>query len=444
MKRMLELRVVIAAFLILLIYTFSIPAAAAGVNYSVSSSSGYQGDTVTVSVNASASNVWGCSISLGFNPSELEYVSSSKGGIVTSGSLNPKGASVNFSGMISGANGGTIFTVTFKILKASGSCVLSLSASGGGDNVDSDLNPVSFTTSGGTIKVKEKETTTTQKATETTTKAETTTQSIAVASISLNKNSITLDKGETASLSATVTPSNATNKSVTYRSSNIYVARVSDTGKVTAVGGGTATITASAGGKSTTCKVSVISKQTGITYSGKAEKSIEVGQTMNLTVEKVPSDATDTYITSWSSSDRSVVSVTEGGVITGVKEGSAKITAVSNGWELEYRIEVLPKEEESSTETETETETEISTAVETTKVEIETTTEDTEEGNIVSKLLSLIPEDGNREQKQYYIFAGIISLIIIVAVTVAVALLVTKNIRKNKDKSKDPMGPEDK
>ena len=108
---------VLTAFIIL-ISTFVMPINAASVNYTASSVSGAKGDTVTVSVKISSSvEIWGANVMLGYNSSELQYVSSAKGGAVSSGSLNNTGSSVNFSGMFS-AKSGTVFTVKFKILKS--------------------------------------------------------------------------------------------------------------------------------------------------------------------------------------------------------------------------------------------------------------------------------------------------------------------------------------
>ena len=81
---------------------------------------------------------------------------------------------------------------------------------------------------------------------------------IDVASITLNRSSLTLDIGETYTLRATVTPSNATNKKVTWSSSNSNIASVSSSGRVTAKRAGTVTITAKAGNKSDTVKVTVL------------------------------------------------------------------------------------------------------------------------------------------------------------------------------------------
>ena len=66
---------------------------------------------------------------------------------------------------------------------------------------------------------------------------------IAVTGVSLSPTTVTLDVGGTSNLTATVQPSNATNKSVNWSTSNQSVATVNN-GTVTAVGEGTATITA--------------------------------------------------------------------------------------------------------------------------------------------------------------------------------------------------------
>ena len=86
----------------------------------------------------------------------------------------------------------------------------------------------------------------------------TSTTKVEATSVKLNQTSVTLEEGETVALSATVRPSNATDKSVTWSSSRTSVATVSSTGTVTAEGEGTATITAkTANGKTATCTVKV-------------------------------------------------------------------------------------------------------------------------------------------------------------------------------------------
>ena len=79
---------------------------------------------------------------------------------------------------------------------------------------------------------------------------------VPVSSITLDKTALTLAPGNSETLLATVLPDNATDKTVTWTSSNTSVATVSN-GTVTALAAGTATITASAGGKLATCEVTV-------------------------------------------------------------------------------------------------------------------------------------------------------------------------------------------
>ena len=99
---------------------------------------------------------------------------------------------------------------------------------------------------------------------------------IKVTKITLSKTSATLQKGKTLTLKATVTPSNADNKEVVWSSSNTKVATVSSTGKVTAKGGGVATITATAkdgSGVKASCKITVKYKITYLLNGGTNHKS---------------------------------------------------------------------------------------------------------------------------------------------------------------------------
>ena len=84
----------------------------------------------------------------------------------------------------------------------------------------------------------------------------TSSQTVAVESVTLNKTTLTMDIGDEETLTATVAPNNATNKTVTWSSSDNAVATV-ENGKVTAIAAGTATITAKAGDKTDTCSVTV-------------------------------------------------------------------------------------------------------------------------------------------------------------------------------------------
>lgn len=88
-------------------------------------------------------------------------------------------------------------------------------------------------------------------------KDDTTKDNVEVKSIKLNKTKVTLSKGKKVKLKATVAPSNATDKNVTFTSSNTKVATVNAKGVVTAKKAGKATITAKAGTKKATCKIVV-------------------------------------------------------------------------------------------------------------------------------------------------------------------------------------------
>ena len=83
---------------------------------------------------------------------------------------------------------------------------------------------------------------------------------IPVSSVSLSQTSVRITKGSYHNLVATVLPENATDKSVTWRSSNTSVATVDSDGKVTAkaVGSATITVTTTDGGKTATCAVTVV------------------------------------------------------------------------------------------------------------------------------------------------------------------------------------------
>jgi len=152
---------------------------------------------------------------------------------------------------------------------------------------------------------------------------------VPVTGISLDKSELTLDQGATATLTATVEPADAGDKTVTWTSSNEAVATVAD-GVVTGVGVGTATITAKAGDFSATCEVTVIGANvpvTGITL-GSAPSAIIAGDEITLTATVTPDYATDKTVT-WTTSNEAVATVDANGVVTAVGAGSVTITAAA-------------------------------------------------------------------------------------------------------------------
>lgn len=151
---------------------------------------------------------------------------------------------------------------------------------------------------------------------------------IPVSSISLNKTSLDLRVGSSETLTATYSPSYATNVNLTWSSSNSSVASVNN-GVVTAKGNGTATITVSANGKSATCLVSVTDGKVKEISIDPTNKTIGLNETVQFTATVLPNDADNKNIT-WSSSDPSVASINEDtGLLTSLGYGSTTITATA-------------------------------------------------------------------------------------------------------------------
>ncbi len=159
---------------------------------------------------------------------------------------------------------------------------------------------------------------------------------VAVTSITLDKTSLSMQVGETETVTATVNPANATDKSVTWGSSDVAVATVFD-GKITAKKSGEATITAKSGTCVAECKVTVTVSTESVTLD-KTTLSLAVGETARLTATVKPDDATDKNVT-WASSDESVAKVANGKV-TAVKSGKATITVTCGGKTAECAVTV--------------------------------------------------------------------------------------------------------
>ena len=162
------------------------------------------------------------------------------------------------------------------------------------------------------------------------------TRDIMVTNVSVSPSSKSLTVGATCYLYETVTPNNATNKTVLWSSSNTNVATVNpNSGLVTARGAGSATIYATAqdgSGKRGTCSISVSApvSVTSINVSPK-QKTLSPGETTTLRATVCPCGASGSVI--WSSSNTSVATVgTYTGIVTAKSDGTATITArTANG-----------------------------------------------------------------------------------------------------------------
>lgn len=155
---------------------------------------------------------------------------------------------------------------------------------------------------------------------------------VKVTSVTLNRSYLDLDINETYKLVATVKPTNATNKNITWKSSNTSVAIVNSKGEVTARKGGTAVITATVDGVSANATIyvnSVISVSNIVI--NKSFLDLEVGDTYMLKATIYPTNATNKNVT-WRSSNTSVATVSSSGKVTAKNTGKALISATADGF----------------------------------------------------------------------------------------------------------------
>jgi hypothetical protein len=146
---------------------------------------------------------------------------------------------------------------------------------------------------------------------------------------------MTLAVGGSGTLTATVQPSNATNKAVSWTSSNTAVARINGGGSSVAVdavdaGQATITVTTSDGGKTATCTITVVTAVvpvTGVTLDKSSLTLAKVGDSETLVATVQPDNATNKNVT-WSSSNPNVASVSNG-LVTALAPGTAAITVTT-------------------------------------------------------------------------------------------------------------------
>lgn len=164
---------------------------------------------------------------------------------------------------------------------------------------------------------------------------------VPVQGITLNRNDAELTVGDVLQLTATVTPSDATDKTITWSSSVVSVATVDSKGKVTAVGVGKAIIIAKAGTVLAPCTVVVSPAKVPVSAIQLDAESITltVGGQMTLTATVVPADASCQSV-EWSSSATEVATVSESGVVTALSPGNAVITASADGVDASCQVTV--------------------------------------------------------------------------------------------------------
>ena len=153
---------------------------------------------------------------------------------------------------------------------------------------------------------------------------------VPVTSVSLNKSTLSFSTiGSFEKLIPTIGPEDATNKSVTWESSNTGVATVSSDGTVTAKGPGTAVITVSSvdGNKQAQCTVSVAISVTSVTLD-KESVTLTKGSSVTLYPTINPSNATNKAV-EWLSDNTDVATVDANGNVTAKAAGSATITVIT-------------------------------------------------------------------------------------------------------------------
>ena len=145
--------------------------------------------------------------------------------------------------------------------------------------------------------------------------------------LTMSQTTASMEVNETLSLTYTRTPSDATLETVSWSSSDDTIATVSANGLVTAVGVGTATITAAHDNIKATCIITVTQTDINLTALSfnTQNATIEVGEITTLILTKTPSNATNPI--TWTSSNKNVATVSSSGTITGLSPGTTTITA---------------------------------------------------------------------------------------------------------------------
>lgn len=155
-----------------------------------------------------------------------------------------------------------------------------------------------------------------------------TTKAVSVTGVTLNKSELNITEGESETLTASVSPTDATNQKVTWSSDKTDIATVDSNGKVTAVKAGTAniTITTDDGNKTATCKVTVEASNVPVTGISLSHTTLQlaVGNSQTLTATIMPANATNNNII-WESSKTSVATVDANGKVSAIAKGNSQI-----------------------------------------------------------------------------------------------------------------------
>lgn len=158
-----------------------------------------------------------------------------------------------------------------------------------------------------------------------------------VAELILDKTSVDMIVGDKTKIDYTINPSTAINKKVNWKTSDSKIATVDENDNIIAVGAGTATITATADGNDKiSSKVQVKVTNPNITIQNGEKASMLEGSKMQLFIDTGVLSSKVTF----KSSDENILKVDSNGLVTGLKEGTAKITATYEEYKKTASIEI--------------------------------------------------------------------------------------------------------
>ena len=155
---------------------------------------------------------------------------------------------------------------------------------------------------------------------------------ISVTSVTVSPVQATLTVGDNLSLSAQVLPYDATDSALHWSSSSPAIASVDDTGRVSALAVGIASIKVSAGGQSATCRITVEAKPISVSSISlqPGSASLEPGEELQLVATVLPAEAASLPLT-WSSANKAVAQVDQDGLVQAVAEGETVIMVEADG-----------------------------------------------------------------------------------------------------------------
>ena len=162
-----------------------------------------------------------------------------------------------------------------------------------------------------------------------------------VTDFTLSHSEMTMHKGDTQTLYVTAIVPDYASVSPAFSSNNTAVATISNRGLVTAKGIGEAVITATIGSVERTCTIHVQPVEVTSVSFDPATVSLTVGSNLQLNPDVLPAQAKDEYPMTYVSDNEAAATVSESGLVTGIAEGQAVITATIGGMSGQITVNVV-------------------------------------------------------------------------------------------------------